>query len=395
MSNSKEFRKTILAVYLSSIIAGSGTAGLNAILQKLSEAYPQYSRDTIYLISTMPSLAALVTILILGPIVGKKLNVKTTMIIGLILCLVGGVMPAIFYRSYALILFFRIAFGIGLGFISYRLTIILNMCGADTRPKILGTNLVFQHLGGALIQILAGLFGDIHYSAAFYVYLITIVPLLMVFSVNVDKRPDVSTEGEQKQAVKGGIDRRIWVYFFVTILINIAYSIPSLNNSSFVAFRGFGEASVAGTTQACFTVGAACAGLLLDSFVKHTKKYIVTAYSAILLLAVALIMLSNNVILYGLGMFLVGFSTQNTFSIMLMYGRSMTLEPNVPQVQSIISSAGYLGCFMASYVISLIGSIIPGNVLITSLYFTIALASILCIVFFVKDPRPKELQEAK
>ncbi|WP_252895317.1 MFS transporter [Fructilactobacillus florum] len=105
-------RFSLLSVSL--VLASS--LSVSAAVPEWQRAFPGHSYAAIELIATMPSLAVIIFLLLSGWI-AKQLSPKKTVILGLIISGLFGILPLI-VTNYYLMLLSRFGFGVGLGLIN-------------------------------------------------------------------------------------------------------------------------------------------------------------------------------------------------------------------------------------------------------------------------------------
>ena len=385
----KNCDKSIISIYAASMIVGSGVSGVNAILQKLIEEYPEVGSSTVYLVSTIPSLLATLVTLLFGFMVGRKFTFRASQILGMALCLVGGVLPAWLNDPFALIIIARILFGIGIGLMSFRITIIMNSYEDVERAKILGMNIVWQNLGGAAIQYIVGFLGDIKYNYAFLTYFLCTVPLALLILFL--REPAAVSETSDTRGDKPKVYPVIILIAFLYAFVTGGYNMMLLNTSTLVSMKNFGSAEASGLVQACFTIGAAIGGLVFDKFYAAVKRYIVGISAAVFISGIICIMFSKSLLVYALGMALCGFVGITAYPLVCLFAGLVSDKKSMAVSMAIISTFAYSGIFLANYGIRFVGNIC-GDYIIGPLWAVIVIYLLLGVVFTIKDPHPKSIQ---
>ncbi|MBT1172340.1 MFS transporter [Bifidobacterium sp. MA2] len=190
-----------LAVLAVSLLLTSSNI-INGILPQIRDGL-HVSNAAAELLSTTPSLTALVTLL-LSPAMARFFGLKNTIGLGVVLVGVSGVVP-MFVNDYTVILISRIVLGLGLGcYNSLAVAIIQVMWSGDTRSTLLGIRGAFENIGQmiltALVGVLASAFG---WQGSFSAYILAFAALAWFWIVV----PDVklaSDEGTDDSADEGG-----------------------------------------------------------------------------------------------------------------------------------------------------------------------------------------------
>ena len=134
------------------------TASINAIagnIPAIAESFSDVPVHIIELITTIPSLSMMIAILCSSLISGVIGN-KRTVLIGLLLCGLGGVAPYIF-QDIIIMMVTRLLFGFGVGLISSTLLImIIYFFDGKTRSQMIGLQGSVGGLGSLICTYIAG-----------------------------------------------------------------------------------------------------------------------------------------------------------------------------------------------------------------------------------------------
>ena len=122
---------------------------------------------------------AIIAILLLTPLINRWLKERAIIVTGLLLLSIGGSLPLLL-QSYPLILASRLLLGAGIGMLNARAINVISQrfTGAD-RTRMLGLRGSVEVLGSALLTFLAGQLIGISWSAAFAIYGVGLVILVM------------------------------------------------------------------------------------------------------------------------------------------------------------------------------------------------------------------------
>ncbi|MDV7738730.1 MFS transporter [Leuconostoc mesenteroides] len=194
-SHSKIF---VLAVLSVSVMITTGTA-ISSALPEMAKSFPNISVSQIDMIATIQQFSVMITLLLSG-IISKKLGIKRTITIGLILTGVAGVFP-FFSHSFILILISRLIVGCGIGlFNSLAITIIDLFYEDPTRSQMLGFRSATEQIGVSILNIVVGLLVLINWHASFLIYLLAF-PLLAFFLKVVPEPPIPQGSDNNKQRI--------------------------------------------------------------------------------------------------------------------------------------------------------------------------------------------------
>ncbi|WP_394456968.1 MFS transporter [Leuconostoc suionicum] len=188
----------ILAILSVSIMITTGTA-ISSALPEMAKSFPNISVAKIDMIATIQQFSVMVTLLLSG-IISKKIGIKKTISIGLILTGVAGVFP-LFSHNFSLILISRLIVGCGIGlFNSLAITIIDLFYEDPTRSEMLGFRSATEQIGVSILNIIVGMLVLINWHASFLIYLLAF-PLLAFFLKVVPEPPIQETNSDKKQRI--------------------------------------------------------------------------------------------------------------------------------------------------------------------------------------------------
>lgn len=188
----------ILAILSVSIMITTGTA-ISSALPEMAKSFPNISVAKIDMIATIQQFSVMVTLLLSG-IISKKIGIKKTISIGLILTGVAGVFP-LFSHNFSLILISRLIVGCGIGlFNSLAITIIDLFYEDPTRSEMLGFRSATEQIGVSILNIIVGMLVLINWHASFLIYLLAF-PLLAFFLKVVPEPPIPETNSDKKQRI--------------------------------------------------------------------------------------------------------------------------------------------------------------------------------------------------
>ena len=189
-----------LAVLAVSLLLTSSNI-INGILPQIRDGL-HVSNAAAELLSTTPSLTALITLL-LSPALARFLGLKNVIGLGVALVGISGVVP-MFVNDYTVILISRIVLGLGLGlYNSLAVAIIQVMWAGDTRSTLLGIRGAFENIGQmiltALVGVLASSFG---WQGSFSAYILAFAALAWFWVVV----PDVKLADNDDEEADGSGD---------------------------------------------------------------------------------------------------------------------------------------------------------------------------------------------
>lgn len=247
-----------------------GVIGVSGSLSAIGANFPGVSQTMIQNIVSIPCLVIIPVTLIVGKLM-EYISKKNLTIIGIILFLIGGVVPA-FMTSLPVILVLRGILGLGIGLIQPVVSALVaeNYDGPE-RDKVQGTMTSCQMLGCAVMVFAGGWLGAQSWSMSFYVHLVAIVSLILVLVFVPNVKPAKSGlaggSAEKVQLTKGS-----WLWAGLMFLFFLSGQIYSVFCSYLVAEKALGTAAQAGNSLAFFAIGGFVMGLIFGKLMSLTKN---------------------------------------------------------------------------------------------------------------------------
>lgn len=333
-----------------SLLVGSAPA-INANIPAMARAFDTIPLAMIEMLTTVPSLFLMISVLI-SSFIAKKIGYKQTASLGLLIVAVSGILP-VFVSNFYLILISRAMLGFGIGlFNSLTVALVNSFYQGKDRAKMYGLQSAFEGAGGIFITFIAGQLLKIGWQAPFLAYAIAI-PVCIVFikfipkvatanDISVDKNVIVKENGFKKD--------NIMLISFIALLFVAAslYMTMGIKVSTLITTAGYGNASDASLVIILLSLGAITAGTLFSKIIKIFKQLTPIIGLLILALAMFLIGISNSMIITFAGGFLTGFG----FKIFMPYliGRINNSQiKNTPLATSLLLVGFNLGAFISPY----------------------------------------------
>lgn len=348
------------------------TASMNAISGNIPEMAKTFNTVPLYvveLISTIPSLFQMVAILI-GRFIGKKIGYKNNVLLGILLCGVGGVIP-IFIENIYVILFTRGVFGFGAGLIaSTLLTLIVYFFDGKTRSTMIGMQGSIGGLGSLIATFIAGRLLTYGWNVSFYTYFIAFI-ILGVFAAFV---PSVNTNENVKTATDKNKEDKISINTIVKILgyagmmfISVsAATLYIIKCSTLITTLGYGKAQDGSTIIMFISAGSLISGALYGKMVHRMKKLSLPIFYTSMISAYIIAAASNNLLITLISGFILGFGYM-AFVPYIQDTVHKEFSNHGEIATSIILVGQSSGAFFAPYLGNIISTVVPT---ITGVFFT-------------------------
>ncbi len=344
--------KKILKIALLSVSMLVAVApAINANIPAMKEAFPQIPLSMVEMITTIPSLFLMISVLTSG-FIAKKIGYKQTIMLGLGIVAISGIIP-VFIGNFYLVLFSRAALGFGIGlFNSLLIGLISSFFDGNERTTLIGYHEALGGLGGMLITYIAGQLMHVNWQAPFISYAIAI-PVFFIFWKVIPKvkTEDILHKNTKQVVVNDGKEGNFSIVFVFMILIVIGATLNmtmGIKVSSLIVEQGYGSASDASTVIMLLSLGAMISGFLFGKMYNIFKNYIMSVGFTITAFAMFIIGISNASWMTVLGGFLVGFGFRVMMPCLTNIVNSSHLK-NPTLATSLLLVAYNLGSAFAPY----------------------------------------------
>lgn len=289
---------------LSTCLVSASLNAVTGLVPEMAAAFPTVSLSTIELIATVPSLFQMVGVL--GEqLLAKKLGHKGAMLLGLLFCAMGGIIP-VFLPLFPVIFVIRCFFGTGCGLLmSSLLTLIVVFFDGQTRSTMIGLNGGISGIGSALSTFAAGLLLTFGWNMSFAVYFLgfAVLALVLVFVPKV--KAATPTESTEKKT--GKLPLGLWglgALMFVSVMLATMYVIKI---STLVTEYGYGTAKEGSLAITILSLGSFAAGLTYGTLRVKLKSHTLTLAFLVCSAGFLLGGFADSLALVWAGAFLLGY----------------------------------------------------------------------------------------
>lgn len=345
---------TILSI---SLMLSSASA-ISVTLPLMKAQFESVSSASIESLVTIPSFSMMVFIL-LSSFITNKIGKRKTVLLGLSLALVGGIIP-VFTTDFIVIYVSRFVLGAGIGiYNSLAVSLIGDFFEGEEQKKLMGFQTAFSTIGSSLATFLAGIMVNYNWHYAYLVYFLA-APVIILFYFGFPKSETItSSQGqkvkqkENKQTVNlTGVFCFIMMYVFFIIVMTLftktglAIAEINLANQEFLG-TAFTVAGLVGS------IGALCYGWVYKIFGKYTP----VVASLLCVLSFFGIPLSSNMLVLTLLLVLANMST----ALFIPYMYTLLLEGAPKGSENLAVSLAMVACnlgsFSSPYVLQILGNI--------------------------------------
>ncbi|HIH2528276.1 TPA: MFS transporter, partial [Enterococcus faecium] len=189
MNNQKSLLQKGAILSISLMLTSS--QAINGVIPQMKQSFG-ISQSQSELLGTAPSITVILFIL-LSSYFAKRIGMKKTIILGLLLAGIGGIIP-VFTATFQTVLISRVILGAGLGvYNSLAVTYISSLYSGNTRATLLGIRNSMEALGQTILIFLAGVLVNINWTASFLVYAIAF-PVALLFALKVPEIRDENSD---------------------------------------------------------------------------------------------------------------------------------------------------------------------------------------------------------
>ncbi|MBQ6496388.1 MAG: MFS transporter [Firmicutes bacterium] len=364
--------KIKIGIYAMAILM-MGIVGVSGSLTVIGSQFSSASQSMIQSIISIPCLAVLPTTILSGKLM-EIMPKKTLGIIGMLIFLIGGVVP-VALTSLPIILLFRALFGIGVGIVQAVASALVaeNFFGPE-RESVQGTMTSAQMLGCAVMVFAGGWLGDIAWNASFLVHGIAILSLIVaIVCLPLVRTPKKDIPGRENFAEGAGgssrqkthLNKSSWSWAGITFLLFIGVQVYTVYISYVLNEKSIGGAAESGATVAVACIGGFIMGILYGKLAGKAGDLTFAIGLFIMALSYLVLALAGSMVLIYIGGFIYGIAMAvcmpaafvNTANSVDAFSSAMAL--------SITMCAQNLGQFVCPYIMNFItgitGSVHPST----------------------------------
>ena len=371
-----------LGILATSLLISDATA-ISVTVAPMEATFSNISATTVESLVTIPSFSMLLFIL-LSNFVIRLIGKKKTVLLGLSMAFVGGVLPA-FVTSFPAIIFCRFLLGAGVGtYNTLAVGLISDFFTGVEQKKLLGFQTATSAIGSALTTFLAGILVSYDWHYAYLVYALSI-PILLVFYLNVPEpskkiaNDSSALNAREKNKIKLNstvILSVVSMFFMFVFLMNIA-----TKTSEFLTEQNIKNAAFLGTALTIGGLLGAVSGFLYGRVYVHLKNITPIFSSAVVALGFAGVAYSSEMILFTVGTSLVyiGYSMLISYLYGVIFDNVNAASKNISV--SLAMVACNLGAFFSPYIVSIISNVIGNSSAKEGLSMSVLFYGVLAVIF--------------
>ena len=276
----------------------------SVIMADLMALFPDAGPTAVQMVMQFGMVAGMPVTLCIG-FFATKFRIKPMIIIGLVLMIVGGLMPLAFHSTLGQLYISALLIGAGEGFMA-PLVSTLTLRHFENRPRErqIGFNATFATGGATIFTLLAGVMALSGWLNVYYLYFAVIPALILVLVFMPLGEKPTAIPKEQKE--KASPHPAAFVMAGILIVMYLAYVTFPINVGMLVVEQGIGNAASTGIAVSIVTVVGAVFGLIFPYIVKVFKSFIGTFTCIFGVIGLAVVMMSTSMAMIYVGAIALG-----------------------------------------------------------------------------------------
>lgn len=242
---------------------------------QLTAQFPDISQSTIELISTLPNFSVLFLILF-AEAIGNKFGIKRTILFGLCLYIIGGVLPAL-VTFFPIIIAARLLMGLGIGlFNPYSVSLMYRFYEGQQLKGMLGLQNTAQNLGNAAFGFLLSALILGGWRTAFTGFFVGLIPLILIwlFVTIPDDKGKESSGFTAKFNFKEAVNTHILLLALLFLVVFAMFLMMTVKMAVFGQETGLFDPSAASSILASLGLASMVAALLFAPLSKLIGNFI-------------------------------------------------------------------------------------------------------------------------
>ena len=331
-------------------------------------------------LATIPAMMITIFVL-LSNVVIKFLGKKNTVLLGLIIIFIFGLVP-VFTSNFKLVLISRLFLGAGIGlFNSLSISLISDFFDDSTRGAMIGLRTAFLNIGKALTTFISGYLVILGVQYTFLVYALAL-PIFILFLFFV---PNSENIYNKKVSVK--FHKETIYLTMLTFFIGVSYMGATIKIPTLLIEKYFYHPATATNLLTILAISGIFSGVLFGFLVKRAKNLTLTIMLSFMTLGSMIFAFSNNIVLFILGAILIGISFVGAMSFNFFYISNKLENKFINFSTSIMLVGGNIGVILTPVILTKLPEALDLEKFITPFYISTLIMLICTIIsyFSLKD----------
>lgn len=331
-------------------------------------------------LATIPAMMITIFVL-LSNIVIKFLGKKNTVLLGLIIIFIFGLVP-VFTSNFKLVLISRLFLGAGIGlFNSLSISLISDFFNDSARGTMIGLRTAFLNIGKALTTFISGYLVILGVQYTFLVYALAL-PIFILFLFLVPNSENIYNKKVSVKFYKETIYLTLLTFFIGVSYMGATIKIPTL-----LIEKYFYHPATATNLLTILAISGIFSGLLFGFLVKRAKNLTLTIMLSFMTLGSMIFAFSNNIVLFFVGAILIGISFVGAMSFNFFYISNKLENKFINFSTSIMLVGGNIGVILTPIILTKLPETLHLEKFLTPFYIT-TLIMLICTIlsyFSLKD----------
>ena len=331
-------------------------------------------------LATIPAMMITIFVL-LSNVVIKFLGKKNTVLLGLIIIFIFGLVP-VFTSNFKLVLISRLFLGAGIGlFNSLSISLISDFFDDSARGTMIGLRTAFLNIGKALTTFISGYLVILGVQYTFLVYALAL-PIFILFLFFVPNSENIYNKKVSVKFYKETIYLTLLTFFIGVSYMGATIKIPTL-----LIEKYFYHPATATNLLTILAISGIFSGLLFGFLVKRAKNLTLTIMLSFMTLGSMIFAFSNNIVLFFVGAILIGISFVGAMSFNFFYISNKLENKFINFSTSIMLVGGNIGVILTPIILTKLPETLHLEKFLTPFYIT-TLIMLICTIlsyFSLKD----------
>ncbi len=326
-------------------------------------------------LATIPAMMITIFVLLSNGVI-KFIGKKNTVLLGLLLIFIFGIVPA-FTTNFKVILISRLFLGAGIGlFNSLSISMISDFFDEEHRGTMIGLRTAFLNIGKALTTFISGylLIYGIQYT--FLVYVLAL-PIFVIFLLFV---PNAENVNNKKVSIK--FHKETIVLTLLTFLVGISYMGATIKIPTLLAEKYHYQPDVARNLLTILALSGILSGVIFGILVKRFKNLTLPIMLSFMTIGSVLFALTNNIVIFYIAAIFIGISFVGTMSFNFFYISNKLENKFINFATSVILVGGNIGVILTPVVLTKIPEALQLEKYTTPFFITTALMLISTLVSY-------------
>ena len=336
---------------------------------------PNIGLASVESLATIPAMMITIFVLLSNGVI-KFIGKKNTVLLGLILIFIFGIVPA-FTTNFKVVLISRLLLGAGIGlFNSLSISMISDFFDEEHRGTMIGLRTAFLNIGKALTTFISGylLIYGIQYT--FLVYALAL-PIFIIFLLFV---PNAENVNNKKVSIK--FHKETLLLTLLTFLVGISYMGATIKIPTLLAEKYHYQPDVARNLLTILALSGILSGVIFGILVKRFKNLTLPIMLSFMTVGSILFTLTNNIVVFYVAAIFIGISFVGTMSFNFFYISKELENKFINFATSVILVGGNIGVILTPVVLTKIPEALNLEKYTTPFFITTALMLVSTLVSY-------------